>query len=431
MSIPTSPSIHIHRAETTDIPEIATLFQSTLRCINSRDYTPEEIEDWASCGQSPEHWAELIGQLHFLLALSSDGRIIGFASIRAEDGYLHSMFVHKDRQRCGVARRLLQEIETYARRKNQLRIHSEVSITARPFFEQMGYTVQKEQKRRARERFLTNYVMQKTLHPCPEKDYRSINKAAWNIKTDIHIHSDFYQNDRFLHGASSLNDIETRLLGPVADQSILHLQCHFGQDTISLSRMGAKVTGADLSDQAIDQARKMAGLLHTDTHFVCSDLYELPQHLHSKFDLVFTSYGVLGWLPDMKRWAEVVAHFLKPGGRFVIVEFHPVLWMFDEHFRHIAYSYFNRGAIEEEIKGSYADPSAAAKYTTLTWNHSLSDVVGSLLQASIRIRQFKEYDYSPYNCFPNMIQTAPGQYRIEHLSHQLPMLFAIEGLKEP
>ena len=119
-------------------------------------------------------------------------------------------------------------------------------------------------------------------------------------------------------------------------------------------RLGAKATGIDLSDNAINYAQNMAKELEIDTRFICSDIYELPNVLDDKFDIVFTSYGVIGWLPDLKEWAKVAAHFLKPGGQFIMVEFHPVVWMFDDDFSSIDYSYFKGAEIIEQLEGSYA-----------------------------------------------------------------------------
>lgn len=261
-------------------------------------------------------------------------------------------------------------------------------------------------------------------------DYIKTNKAAWNLKTDIHINSEFYDQTSFLKGKSSLKNIESDFLGNISGKSILHLQCHFGQDTISLSRAGAKATGIDFSDVAIDHARKTAQELSIDTRFVCSDVYELPEVLNEKFDIVFTSYGVLGWLPDMEKWANVVSCFLKPGGRFVMVEFHPVVWMFDDEFKTVAYNYFNEGEIIEQVQGTYADKKNEISYTTICRNHNLSEVIGNLIKAGIRIGRFEEFDYSPYDCFKNTVRIDEDKYRIKHLDDKIPMIYAIEGIKQ-
>lgn len=172
-------------------------------------------------------------------------------------------------------------------------------------------------------------------------NYIEINRDSWNAKVEHHLKSDFYFVDEFVNGRTSLNSIELDLLGDISGKEILHLQCHFGQDSIALARLGAKVTAMDLSDKAIEAARELNRECGTDVEFIISDIYDLPDVLDKKFDLVFTTYGVIGWLPDLSKWAKVISHFLKPRGEFIFVEFHPVIWMFDDDFTHIKYNYFN------------------------------------------------------------------------------------------
>ncbi len=227
-----------------------------------------------------------------------------------------------------------------------------------------------------------------------------------------------------------MNSIELNLLGDVSNLSILHLQCHFGLDSLSLSRLGASVTGVDLSDKAIDKARELADKIKSDANFICSDIYDLPNHLNRKFDIVFTSYGTVGWLPDLNKWAQVISHFLKPGGKFVFAEFHPVVWMFDDHFKEIKYNYFNVETIIEEEKGTYAQKDADIKQKSISWNHPLSDVINSLIKNNIQITNMQEYDYSPYDCFKETIMVEPKKYRIKHLSDHIPMVYSLVGLKK-
>lgn len=260
-------------------------------------------------------------------------------------------------------------------------------------------------------------------------NYAEINRTLWNTKTAHHVASEFYNVPGFVAGETSLNAIELALLGDVAGQSVLHLQCHFGQDSLSLSRMGAQVTGVDLSDKAITEARALNTQLGLDAQFICADVYELPQHLAQQFDVVFTTYGVLGWLPDMDRWATVVAHFLKPGGRLLLVEFHPVVWMFDNSFTRFDYSYFNRETITELETGTYADRAAPIATTSVSWNHSLSEVLGALLRHNLEIQHFDEYDYSPYNCFAGLEDVGARHYQFPHLSGKLPMVYSVVACK--
>lgn len=236
--------------------------------------------------------------------------------------------------------------------------------------------------------------------------------------------------DSFLSGKSSLNSIELALLGDLKGKTILHLQCHFGQDTISLSRLGADVTGVDLSDKAIENAVRIAKEMGAEVRFICCDIYDLPAHLEQQFDIVFTSYGTIGWLPDLDRWAGIVSRYLKPGGKFVFVEFHPVVWMFDDAFEKIGYRYFNSGAIVETESGTYADKTADITQTYVMWNHGLGEVISSLLQNGMELNALEEYDYSPYNCFQKTVEIAPGKYRIAHLDDKIPMVYSVVATKK-
>ncbi|MBK8701956.1 MAG: class I SAM-dependent methyltransferase [Saprospiraceae bacterium] len=262
----------------------------------------------------------------------------------------------------------------------------------------------------------------------PPSNYLEVNKSSWNKRTELHVDSAFYDVQSFKEGKSSLNDIELKLLGSLEGKSVLHLQCHFGMDTLSMARMGAEVTGMDLSDKAIDKARELAEELELNARFICCDVYDLPQHLDEQFDVVFTSYGTIGWLPDIDRWAEVVAHFLKPGGQFVFAEFHPVVWMFDNDFETIFYPYFKAAAIVESESGSYGAPDAKEQIDSITWNHGLAEVITPLLQKGLRLTAFEEYDYSPYNCFRNTIEVSPGKFQIRGLEGKIPMVYALSGV---
>ena len=262
------------------------------------------------------------------------------------------------------------------------------------------------------------------------EDYIKKNKTAWNDKTDHHYHSDFYDVAGFIKGKNSLNKIELDLLGDVSGKTILHLQCHFGMDSISLSRMGAIVTGADLSDKAIARANELAGQTNTTTEFICCDLYDLPGHLDKKFDIVFTSYGTIGWLPDMDKWAAIVSTYLNPGGKFIFADFHPVVWMFDDDFEKITYKYEKADPIIETISGTYADRFAPITTETVSWNHSISEVLNNLIKHGLEITVFNEYDYSPYNCFNKTEEFEPGKFRIKHLENKIPMLYALVAMKK-
>lgn len=261
-------------------------------------------------------------------------------------------------------------------------------------------------------------------------DYLEVNKESWNARLDSHVTSDFYDMESFLSGKSSLNAIELELLGDVTGKKILHLQCHFGQDSISLARLGAEVVGVDLSDKAIDKATELAEVTKTNARFVCSDVYNLPNVLEGEFDIVFTSYGTITWLPDLTKWAHVIQHFLKPGGKFVFAEFHPVIWMFDDDIKEIAYSYNNESPIVEEEEGTYADPDANIKQKCISWNHSLAEVFQNIIDHGLRIDVFKEHFYAPYPFVRNTEEYEPGKHRIKHLGNKIPLVYSILATNE-
>ncbi|WP_282042940.1 class I SAM-dependent methyltransferase [Winogradskyella flava] len=263
-----------------------------------------------------------------------------------------------------------------------------------------------------------------------EKDYLKINKVSWNTKVKYHVESDFYDVKGFLNGKSSLNDIELQLLSNIEGKSILHLQCHFGQDSISLARLGAKVTAVDLSNESINTALELNEQTKTDVTFINCDVYSLPKHLNEQFDIVFTSYGTIGWLPDINKWADIISHFLKPNGQFVFAEFHPVIWMYDDDFKYIAYDYFNNEAIIETYEGTYADKDAKIEQQYVMWNHGLSEVITALIEKGLRIKVFKEYNFSPYDFTNFTYEDEPKKYRIKGLDKKVPLVYAIEAIKQ-
>lgn len=261
------------------------------------------------------------------------------------------------------------------------------------------------------------------------KDYIKINKKSWDNRTEVHVKSDFYDNENFKKGKSSLNPIELDLLGDVKGSSILHLQCHFGQDTIALGRLGAQTTGIDFSEKSISNAQQLAQETNSTAKFICCNIYDLKNHLNEKFDIIYTSYGTIGWLPDIQKWADIIQHFLKPKGKFVFIEFHPFVWMFNDHFNAIKYNYFNSGPIIETETGTYADTDSNIIQENITWNHSISEVVQNLIDAGLSIKTLKEFDYSPYPCFKNIEEVEKNKYRIKHLDNKIPMVYALIAKK--
>ena len=261
------------------------------------------------------------------------------------------------------------------------------------------------------------------------KNYLEINKLSWNNRLESHLNSDFYEMPAFLSGKSSLHNIELDLLGDINEKRILHLQCHFGQDTISLASMGAKVVGIDLSDDSIKKAQELAIETQSSAQFVCSSVYDLPKKLNEQFDIVFASYGTIPWLPDLNEWANVIRHFLKPGGQFVFVEFHPAVWMFDDDLKKVAYHYNNIEPIIEEEKGTYADKNANIRSKYVCWNHGIGEVINSLINKDLKIKQLNEFCYSPYAFLPGSEEFEPRKYRIKQFGNKFPMVYSILAKK--
>jgi 2-polyprenyl-3-methyl-5-hydroxy-6-metoxy-1,4-benzoquinol methylase len=211
-------------------------------------------------------------------------------------------------------------------------------------------------------------------------------------------------------------------------------------DTMSWAREGAIVTGVDLSDEAIKLANEIRDELQLHAEFICANIYDLTDvskvsplegFREAGFDIVFTSYGTIGWLPDMDKWAETVAHFLKPGGIFYIADFHPVLWMMDENFEKIKYNYFNTEIITEEISGTYSDRNAPIKSIEHSWNHPFSEIISALLKHNLQIQSFNEFPYSPYNCFNDMEKGSDDMWRIKGMNEKMPLLYSIKATKLP
>jgi SAM-dependent methyltransferase len=262
-----------------------------------------------------------------------------------------------------------------------------------------------------------------------EPPFVKANRALWDDRVDIHMRSEFYNLEGFRKHPDSLKEIELAFLEDIRGKEILHLQCHFGQDSLSLAARGARVTGVDFSEKAIEAARSLSRELDLPATFICADVLQLDEHLDRQFDLVFTSYGVLGWLPDLQTWARQVCLRLKTGGRLVLVEFHPVVWMLDSNFEKFAFSYFNTGPIVEETTGTYTDRAAEIRGEEWSWNHSLSEIIGSLLAEGLELTQFREYDYSPWDCFVPTTPTEKG-VRIKGLEGVIPMVFALEAVRK-
>lgn len=267
----------------------------------------------------------------------------------------------------------------------------------------------------------------------------AVNRTHWDEVTDVHMGSDFYDVESFKAGENRLHGIELgELGGEVNGKTMLHLQCHFGLDTMGWARLGATVTGIDFSERAIDAARAISSELNIPATFIVSDLYELPSKLDGQFDIVFTSYGAIYWLPDIHRWGEIAASYLKPGGTFYIVEFHPVGFMFDTDMGQDAsmsdfvlkYPYFHEDDPIVDDSADYADPNAPVKNTrTYSWSHSLSDIANALIGGGLQLEYIHEFPFSTIKQFNFLEQHDDGYWYPPAGKHDMPMIFSMKARK--
>lgn len=261
------------------------------------------------------------------------------------------------------------------------------------------------------------------------KNYTTANKKWWNSATSIHADSALYNLPSFKNGKSSLFSIEKEELGNVKGKTLLHLMCHFGMDTLSWAREGAIVTGVDLSDNSIHLAKKLSKEIDIPAQFICSDIYELPNLLNQKFDVIFMSYGVLLWLSSIKKLAKLIDHFLKEGGIFYIVEVHPFTNILSFDFK-LEYKYFYKGPYEDTSSGTYTDWDSDINSITYQWSYTLSDVINVLIAQKLKIEYLHEFPYTMYNQFPGfMEQNSKGQFVLKNKKIQIPLLFSLKAIK--
>lgn len=257
----------------------------------------------------------------------------------------------------------------------------------------------------------------------PDSDYFEMNRLGWDERAKAHFESKFYDVEGFLAGRTSLREIELAELGNVTGKRMLHLQCHFGMDTLSWARQGADCTGVDISPVAIQKARELAVRTKLDVEFVCSDVYGFTRGSSEPYDIVFTSYGSICWLPDLSQWAEIVASNLAVGGTFYIVDFHPI------HDLLAGYSYFTPAVPDVEEEGTYTENGADVVAQLATWAHPLSSIINALVGVGIQVERVNEFAFSPYNCFEGMIEREPGRFYVSHRGHDVPIVYSITGRK--
>ena len=256
-----------------------------------------------------------------------------------------------------------------------------------------------------------------------ETKYFEMNRAGWDQRAAAHVESKFYDVEGFMAGQTSLREIELTELGDVTGKSLLHLQCHFGMDTLSWTRQGAICTGVDISPVAIQKAQELAQKTKLNAKFVCSDVYSFRHEDPAPYDIVFTSYGAVCWLPDLDRWAEIVSNNLAVGGTFYIAEFHPIYDLLT------GYSYFTKTEPDIEEEGTYTENGADVVARLAVWAHPMSRVINALIGVGIQIERVSEFPFSPYNCFEGMEEKEPGRFYLGHKGNDVPLVYSITGRK--
>ena len=272
------------------------------------------------------------------------------------------------------------------------------------------------------------------------EDYREVNRASWDERAPAHAASADYGFARFVDNPEHLSDVvrfDLPLLGDISGQRGVHLQCHIGTDTLSLSRLGAQMTGLDFSTAALGEARRLAEACQADIDYVESDLYGAVDVLDAgSYDLVFTGIGALCWLPDIRRWAEVVSTLLKPGGRLFIREGHPVLWALEDPrpdgllvLEH-PYVELSEPTVWDE-GGTYVETDVVfTQNRTLEWNHGLGQIMTAVMDAGLVITGFVEHDSVPWEAMPGQMELVDGgEWRFADRPWRLPHSYTLQAVK--
>lgn len=255
------------------------------------------------------------------------------------------------------------------------------------------------------------------------------NRSVWDDWTQKGDSPAFFKLQRFRAGDEVLQPFELEEIGSVKGKSLLHLQCHFGMDTMAWTRRGATATGVDFSEKSIEMGRSLAADLGIDVRLVCSDVYGLPNELDDTFDIVYTSFGVLAWMPDLPRWAAVIDRFLKPGGIFYVAEYHPFPLVFEEsdsiYEPTIRHRYFPTQ--EPQV---WSGEEVNESFVVYGWPYTLGDVVSALAGVGLRIEFLHEFPFSESPHIDFLVQARDGTWRLPpDLDGHLPLVFSLKATK--
>jgi SAM-dependent methyltransferase len=260
-----------------------------------------------------------------------------------------------------------------------------------------------------------------------------LNQDLWNEWTGINARSKMYDLDAFKKGKNKLDPTVLSEVGDVSGKRLLHLQCHFGMDTLSWAHLGADVIGVDFSPKAIDLANSLSHELNIPARFVCCNIYDLPSMLDGQFDIVYATYGVLAWLPDFPRWMQIASQYIKPGGFFYLADGHPFNWVFDEKSDtwNLRYPYFQQEPMVCEEDGSYADRTAVLQTRTCyQWQHTLGEVITNVCQNGLTLEFLHEFGFTNFSAHPSLQEDARGNWHHPDGDQTLPMLFSLKAWKK-
>lgn len=270
----------------------------------------------------------------------------------------------------------------------------------------------------------------------PARPYAEENRAYWNEVTPSHVNSEFYGVEEFLNGQEILLQHELDALGDVKGKQLIHLQCHFGMDTLAWARRGAEVTGVDISDDSIHAARELAQRAKLDARFERIDILDLPGPLQGQqWDIVYTGRGALCWLSDLDRWAKIVADLLVDGGMIYLMDTHPFLYLVNEDGSAppliVNGGYFHEEKPLSDEPGGYTDYAGdyKPKNRSYEWMWSIADMVGSLLRAGLVIESLDELDGLFFKGFDGMERCEDGYWRFEDKTVRVPMTVALTAVK--
>ncbi|MEU7024591.1 class I SAM-dependent methyltransferase [Streptomyces sp. NPDC046203] len=268
------------------------------------------------------------------------------------------------------------------------------------------------------------------------EDWYEANRTFWDERVPIHAASDFYALDRFRADEDPLRAFEREEVGDVTGRSLLHLQCHFGLDTLSWARHGATpVVGLDYSGPAVETARSLAadlGFTADRAAFVAADVYDAAEAVpDSSYDIVYTGGGALCWMPDLERWAETAAALVAPGGFLYVAEFHPIVDSFDDATgSRLVHDYFVREPWVDTATGTYADRTAATVHNrTVEWVHPVGEVVTAIARAGLRIEFLHEHDLTLFPRYENLQRQDDGTYRFPAGHPRIPLMYSIKASK--